>query len=102
MYLEQGDLKRIKFVDLSFVNLPKKVYHPPPGRIKVENINTSFSSLPHVDDFKRLLTPEILNVSGVNPHVSSIWIKKHQFYRRFKSFDLHKRIDNEANLFKVA
>ncbi|XP_060600918.1 toll-like receptor 4 [Ruditapes philippinarum] len=78
-YLEQGDMKRIKFVDLSFVNLPKKVFHLPPGRLVIENTNTSFSKLSNQENAKLFLTPEIVNASGIIPHVSSIWIKNVNF-----------------------
>ncbi|XP_060604920.1 toll-like receptor 4 [Ruditapes philippinarum] len=78
-YLEQGDMKRIKFVDLSFVNLPKKVFHLPPGRLVIENTNTSFSKLSNKEDVKLFLTPEIVNMSGIISHFSSIWIKSVNF-----------------------
>jgi Leucine-rich repeat (LRR) protein len=78
-YLEQGDMKRIKFVDLSFVNLLKKVFHLPPGRLVKENTNTSFSKLSNQENAKLFLTPEIVNASGIIPQVSSIWIKNVNF-----------------------
>ncbi|XP_053372775.1 toll-like receptor 2 [Mercenaria mercenaria] len=70
--LVRDDLKYVKTLDLSYVALPKTVFPQPfPGKLIISNASFTF----RVSNSKVWLSPDTVNISGIVPHLTTIWIR---------------------------
>ncbi|XP_053383694.1 toll-like receptor 4 [Mercenaria mercenaria] len=72
--ITQEDMSHVKVVDMSHATLPAKIVPLFPGKYIIANKTANYSEVRNLDELKNILTPTVINVSGVFPEPSSGWI----------------------------
>ncbi|XP_053383692.1 toll-like receptor 4 [Mercenaria mercenaria] len=72
--ITQEDMSHVKVVDISYTTLPSKIIKILPGKYVFANASVNYSDLRSSDLVKSIFTLLVINVSGIIPHTSTIWI----------------------------